>query len=394
VSHELSPDQERGRTAILNWLNSPNRKPWFFLNGSAGTGKTTCIRALLDSVRGNVLLAALTGKAALVMSRATGRPAQTLHSLIYQPKGTGGDKASIEKLTEQLKALDPLSEMAKKLDKDLKKLMSGVKPIFTLNPDSALKNAKLLVIDEISMCPLDVMQDVLSFGVPVLVQGDTFQLPPVAAKDAFKLSDADFTLTQIHRQAAESPIIRLATMAREGKRLPLGEYGICKVVKEVSPEEALSHDQILCGTHEMRIATNRKARAVMGFEGDPKPGERMICRRNNSKLGLLNGDQFIVQSYNPISKGTAIIGLANEALETRVTCHREHDHVKKNIDPWLISKYECTEWAICVTVHSSQGSQWDSVYVVDESRKFRQDASRHLYTALTRAQTRLTVRLP
>jgi len=42
-------------------------------------------------------------------------------------------------------------------------------------------------------------------------------------------------------------------------------------------------------------------------------------------------------------------------------------------------------------VHKSQGSQWDNVVVFDESRTFREDAAKHLYTAVTRAAEKVTV---
>jgi len=42
-------------------------------------------------------------------------------------------------------------------------------------------------------------------------------------------------------------------------------------------------------------------------------------------------------------------------------------------------------------VHKSQGSQWNSVVVLDESFVFKQDAARHLYTAITRAAERVVV---
>jgi DNA helicase IV len=44
-----------------------------------------------------------------------------------------------------------------------------------------------------------------------------------------------------------------------------------------------------------------------------------------------------------------------------------------------------------ITVHKSQGSQWDDLYVFDESGAFREDAQKHLYTAVTRAAERITV---
>lgn len=52
---------------------------------------------------------------------------------------------------------------------------------------------------------------------PILVLGDPGQLPPIKGEGAFTDAESDIMLTEIHRQAAESAIIRLATMAREGQ---------------------------------------------------------------------------------------------------------------------------------------------------------------------------------
>jgi exodeoxyribonuclease-5 len=48
-------------------------------------------------------------------------------------------------------------------------------------------------------------------------------------------------------------------------------------------------------------------------------------------------------------------------------------------------------YGYALTVHKSQGSQWDDVYLFNESGSFRDDAARWLYTGVTRAAERLTV---
>jgi exodeoxyribonuclease-5 len=45
----------------------------------------------------------------------------------------------------------------------------------------------------------------------------------------------------------------------------------------------------------------------------------------------------------------------------------------------------------CLTVHKAQGSQWDNVYLFDESFVFREDRRRWLYTGVTRASEKITV---
>jgi exodeoxyribonuclease V len=211
----------------------------FRVFGYAGTGKTTIVsHAISDlglttgtaGLGGDVLYAAFTGKAALVMTRK-GTPASTIHSLIYHVSEP--TEAEIEKIKKEiadlavrLPSMGPAERQfeevrLKKLELQLKDIH---KPRFTLNPGSILRDAKLLVLDEVSMVGDDMAHDLLSFGKPVLVLGDPGQLPPVKGEGAFTKVQPDVMLTEVHRQTGESAIIRLATMARQGKPIPYGEH--------------------------------------------------------------------------------------------------------------------------------------------------------------------------
>src|SRR5687767_2078640 len=145
-----SPQQDGALLAVKTWLEDENSSQVFRLFGYAGTGKTTLAKHFAESVDGLVLYAAFTGKAALVL-RQKGCYATTLHSLIYAPVGETPEG----------------------------------QPIFGLNPDSELSEAKLLIVDECSMVNEELGSDVLSFGVKVLVLGDPFQLPPVEGAGFF-----------------------------------------------------------------------------------------------------------------------------------------------------------------------------------------------------------------
>ena len=98
------------------------------------------------------------------------------------------------------------------------------KPRFALNPQSDAADARLIVLDEVSMVGEEMARDLMSFGKPILVLGDPGQLPPIKGEGAFTRDAPDVMLTEIHRQAAESAIIRLATMARQGEPIGFGEY--------------------------------------------------------------------------------------------------------------------------------------------------------------------------
>lgn len=124
------------------------------------------------------------------------------------------------------------------------------RPRFALNPKSDAAHAKLIVLDEVSMVGEEMARDLMSFGKPILVLGDPGQLPPIQGEGAFTKTAPDIMLTEIHRQAAESAIIRLATMAREGLPIGFGQYDshVWKIHKmDVTPEQALRGGQVICG---------------------------------------------------------------------------------------------------------------------------------------------------
>jgi exodeoxyribonuclease-5 len=91
-------------------------------------------------------------------------------------------------------------------------------PRFVLNEQSLVREADLIVLDEVSMVGPEMAADLLAFGKPILVLGDPGQLPPIKGAGAFTDMAPDVMLTEIHRQAGESAIIRLATMARQGEQ--------------------------------------------------------------------------------------------------------------------------------------------------------------------------------
>jgi len=389
---ELSAEQEQCVKEIKVWRRSRS-KPWFLLTGPAGSGKSELIKRTLETVKGEVILAGPTGKSALIMSQRTSRPAQTIHSLIYKPAGTGGNREAIERIKKELETAGENSDRGKVLVRELKNLLSAVKPLFNLNLDSPLSNAVLLVVDECSMVPDYVVQDILSFNVPVLFQGDFAQLPPVASKTTFKPSDADFTLTQVHRQAKDSPIIYLATLAREGKPLPIGKYGDSVVTREVSVENAMAHDQIIVGRNKTRHATNAKVRHILGRQSQlPEPDDKVMCLHNNAKAGLMNGQKFTVTSYDDIDAHTCSLGVKGDDIDTRFVAHKDY-FLEKEPDPWHKQRAENFGYSYACTCHKMQGDQAEAVFVFDESRCFPGQENAWKYTSITRAQSRVTVKL-
>lgn len=406
-----SPQQDAALMKVSRWLKDPGERQLFRLFGYAGTGKTTLARHLAEGVDGTVLFAAFTGKAASVL-RASGAPnAQTLHSLIYHPKERS--RARLQELQLELQDVDRalaegdipparLGEWTDRRERLLGEIRAEEKnakrPDFTLNLDSPLRTASLLVVDECSMVDEEMAQDILSFGCPVLVLGDPAQLPPVKGTGYFTDAKPDVMLTEIHRQAQDNPIIWLATQVRSGERLQHGEYGTSSVINRATPELAMGASQVLVGLNKTRVSTNRRMRELKGLSGSPWPkaGEKLVCLRNDKDMGLLNGtlhetvaDTEDVGGYlnlriKPEDGGEAIL----------VSAHREHfDGDPEQIGYWDRRNAQEFTFGYALTVHKSQGSQWPRVLIIDESAAFKQWEVRQkwLYTAITRAQDSVTV---
>lgn len=239
-------------------------------------------------------------------------------------------------------------------------------------------------------------QDILSFDLPVLVLGDPGQLPPVSGTGFFIKDEPDVMLTEVHRQAADSPIIRMATLVRQGHRLYKGTYNDSKVISRDAIEPGLyrEYEQIIVGMNRTRAAVNSIVRDGAGFGGaQPQAGEKLICLRNNKELGLLNGTQWKLLE---IVDGGTYLDLEIEPWDEStgkskvLSCHPFGTDLGA-LTPYERFRYNEFDYGYAITCHKSQGSQWPTVFIRDESWAFREDAKRWLYTALTRAETRVMV---
>ncbi|TDR90343.1 ATP-dependent DNA helicase [Enterovirga rhinocerotis] len=358
-----SPQQEAAVKEVRRWLKDESSQV-FRLFGYAGTGKTTLAKDLAEGVKGKVLFGAFTGKAALMLHRKGCRNASTIHSMIY----------SIDEAAQ------------------------GWEPKFRLNPASTVKDAKLVVIDEVSMVDEALAADLLSFGTKVLVLGDPAQLPPVKGTGYFTAADPDVMLTEVHRQARDNPIIAMSMRIREGGRLDLGDYGESRVIRreDIDAQRILAADQVLVGMNKTRRAYNDRIRSLRGMDpSGPQVGDKLVCLRNEREKKLLNGGIWRVES----------MGRPGELVEMLVT---SEDHVEvepteiRVLPEFFDGREDRLTWeqrrgtqeftyGYALTCHKAQGSQWDDVVVFDESSFCREDAWRWKYTAVTRAAQRVTV---
>lgn len=242
--------------------------------------------------------------------------------------------------------------------------------------------------------------DLLSFGTKVLVLGDPFQLPPVQGEGFFTAQEPDVMLTEIHRQARDNPLVALSLDIREGRGLNYGTYGESKVVPRsaVDQSEVLSADQVLVGRNKTRLHYNNRIRELKNLpEGIPVKGDRLVCLRNNPQKKLLNGQIWTVADIRKRAAGTLEMTIDPEdadrtAVQTKVRTHASFFTGEDTEMSWQLRRqYDEFTYGYCLTVHKSQGSQWDDVYLFDESFVFREEAARWLYTGITRAAERVTV---
>lgn len=366
-----SPQQGAALKAVAAWYGSGlNRKQVFRVFGYAGTGKTTLARHFADALKGGVMYMAYTGKAAMVMRTNGCRNAMTIHASIYD--------------------VDFNHE-------------TGVKKFVVKDVDE-LADAALFVIDECSMVDEEIGKDILSFGVPVLVLGDPAQLPPVKGGGFFTNADPDIMLTEIHRQAAENPIVRMATTIREGGRLEYGVYGVSEVIRRSSltQDHVMTAGQVLVGLNKTRSSYNTRMRALHGRASTmPEPDDQLVCLKNDRNKGIFNGGLWRVVELLKRRKGHLndhcirmhVASLDFDSTEpVEIKVRKEFFEGAGNEIPWReLNGTQQFDYGYALTVHKAQGSQWDTVCLFDESANFQSDRARWLYTGLTRAAEKITV---
>lgn len=364
--------QEQALRAIRAWANDDTAKQTFVVCGAAGTGKTSLLSDLVDDLPHPIAFCAPTGRAASVMAAKGCVDAVTCHRLVYRP-------------VEEVDA------------------HGNRRLTFVLNACGPAAGAKLIVVDEASMIGPELTRALRSFGKKVLAIGDPGQLPPPDGDAPFMRGRPDVLLTEVHRQAADSPIIALATKVRAGKRLKPGRYGDSEIVGPSGLDAAriLGADQVLVGTNTLRARLIRRLRQIRGApEGIPIAGDRLVCLRNNAKRGFFNGGTWTVDdvlaprpdgAYRLVVRPDADSGLRPD-LTRRIAVQPEFFRgAEATLSPFELSGSDHFSFADALSVHKAQGSQWPDVALFDETHRFPAIGTRLLYTALTRAAERVTV---
>ena len=377
---EPTEQQKDALIKSTHWWKTQFKQVWE-ISGAAGTGKTTIVYMLIEELGldpKDVLFMAYVGKATLALARK-GNFAQTIHSTIYYIHD------------------EPMYD-----DTGAPIISNGrivTKPKF-VKRDELPRNIKLLVVDEGAMVSEHIAHDILSFGLPVVVLGDINQLPPVFGNSYF-LQKPDVILTEPMRQALNSPIVKLAQMAMNGKYIKFGKYGDnCFVIKKDAITETMltKSDIVICGKNSTRTHMNKHIREnILNIHKRyPTIGEKLICRQNNWKLPpidnniyLINGligyvDDVSLESFDGRSIAIDFRPefLLNEKFNNITLDYKyllnPSDHTYR-----FLNKFE---YAYAITCHLAQGSEYDKVFIYDEHLGTNDYYKRWLYTAITRAK--------
>lgn len=390
----LTNKQEQALKEVVRKFTNGDK--YVVISGYAGSGKSTLIKyavAALDSHGINadvdVCYSAFTGKACQVLLSKGNKNVSTLHKLLYEsiPKATGG---------------------------------------FIRKRKRAI-GYKIVVVDECSMAPKELVDLLLSHDAFVIFCGDPGQLPPIDKDSNNHLLDTpDVFLDEVMRQALDSDIIRLSMGIREGRPL---DYQKSKDVI-IMPKKGLNTgvlqwaDQILVGTNKVRVSINNQMRDLLGREGGPQDGDKVICTRNYWDCIALNDDPlvngtigYIANPFDSFVKYPHYL-YENEKVDTIIagfTSDIGADFGNLEFDKKMIltgtesmdwkSKYKIGKnkkyggtlpleflYGYAITVHKAQGSEWDKVLVMEEQFPFdKEEHKRWLYTACTRCSSRLVL---
>ncbi|MDD6219517.1 MAG: ATP-dependent RecD-like DNA helicase [Clostridia bacterium] len=378
---------KRQREAIITAVE----KGMLILTGGPGTGKTTTLNGILrffeeDGLK--VALAAPTGRAAKRMSEVTGRNAKTIHRLLE----VEWDKND--------------------------------RPQFSRNARNPLE-ANAVILDELSMVDITLFSsflEALPIGCRLIMVGDSDQLPPVGAGNVLHdlISSGEIPvveLKEVFRQAMESLIVENA------HRIVKGDAPILNVsdkdfffIQNESPFLAAKSVTDLC-----------TARLPKAYGYSPLDNIQVICPSRMGDSGTYNLNRMLQSALNPQDAAKAEITVAG-------TVFREGDKVMQtrnnyNIE-WTSSDSEGTgifngdigmlrkidmrtrtvdimfddrkavfpfeslqelELAYAVTVHKSQGNEFDVVVMPVAGVPPRLAYRNLLYTGVTRAKKMLVL---
>jgi len=369
------------------------------ITGGPGTGKTTIIKTVLDLYKNKgkkVALCAPTGRAAKRMEEATGQEAKTLHRLLEI--GKIKDELGIEDIDQEFAPID----------------------------------ADIVIIDEMSMVDIFLMNYLVKaiyLGTKLVLVGDIDQLPSVGPGSVLKsiINSDRFTtvyLDKIFRQAAKSKIILNAHNVNKGEHFIVtkdenlkedfffinefnqekilanilslskdrlknyGDYDFFKNIQVITPSK-----KGLIGTREL----NRYLQQELNPQSDSKKEKtfgNVVFRQGDRIMQIKNNyDIYWEKHKEQFEYGS---GIFNGEFGTIVDFNEEEKqlHVLYDDDKNVWYSYQDIdqiEHAYAITVHKSQGSEFDVVILPITASAPMLLTRNLLYTAITRAKKLLIV---
>ena len=387
------------QTEVLNkavdWFFNSSEQVFQF-SGGPGTGKSVVLHAIIDKIskKCNIDIApmAYTGNASIVMRMKGFINAKTIHSSLY----TVDEKPLYDNYGNIV--MDPYFNVP-------------VTKISFIPNTAELMHKDIIVIDEASMVPMEMKQDILNTGKKVLVCGDINQLGPVDGNSAFLTTGRVEVLTDIMRQAENSAIVYLSQRALRGLPIHCGIYGDCIVIQQHELTDRMLYyaNTILCCKNSTRENLNHYFRShILGYNSKlPNIGEKLICKRNNwtiesGGINLTNGmtglviNQPDVRSFNNklflIDFNPLLTNIPFEKVTVDYEYFISDINKKKTIKSFRRPKEANQfDFGYAQTVHSAQGSQWSTGVYIQEYMK---DMNRINYTAISRFMNSCIIVLP
>lgn len=431
----LNIGQQVAALGISLWYTDSSKQT-YVLSGYAGTGKTYLINyvinELLDISPDDVAFVTPTGKAASVLIQR-GRKASTIHKLIYT--------IVEEKYTTKVNGKDVIS---KKIQ-FIKKPSIGNYKLIVVDEISMVEEH---VLKDLLSYGIKVLCSGDSQQLPAIGKTNDLLDNPDAELTEIVRQSADNSIVQVATD------VRLGKKLHYGKYgddvLILNGSAL---TDDNLKSLYLGCDQILCGKNATRRRINNFVRNYKGINPEkfktPQDGEKIICNVNNweiylddeKKYNLVNGTIGYASEYKNVSNKyqLATIDLTPDFLPN-TTCksilidsgifyhgeysydmhqrayeldngnyaikeilHRDSgepvEHYMSRIKENFINmnsaidekQVEQVDFAYAISVHKSQGSEWDKVVVIDEGRVFGKEYSKWLYTAITRAKKKLVI---
>ncbi|MES9681847.1 AAA family ATPase [Gottfriedia acidiceleris] len=401
----LTPNQQSVVAKIKRWFTTTHGYGKFELAGYAGVGKSTVIDFILEELgihRDYVRMCAPTGTASLVLKQKTpDYDSSTLHRLFYVPE-----------------------------------TMKDGRTRFIPSTDN-LHGVKLIIGDEFSMTGKRMAEEILPMarkaGCKILIVGDPGQLPPVKDEEYFFVNP-DAILTEVLRQAADNPIVALSMAIRRATEQGLPytfankdqningkvfiidrrKVSIAQYAKVVS-----NGGVVIAGTNKTRQSLNQGIRTQLGFNSPSlMNGETVVIKENidggdgDRQVAVTNGMRGTVSNARRLGNGNVQFKFTPESFpgyryievnedilferKTMADLRRENKDRRQQGQAEIGLGVE-VQFGYCITGHGSQGSQWKTVYVVNESSVFNRGAdgfktqNRWLYTVVTRAVENLVI---